>query len=218
MIGGYLSDARIESRVALADWKDRTTSGEARVIELAIGNGCKGNAIAFGGELNIKIHARFDVTLIDPSFGVVVHDFGGTPLLHMRSVHDGFRVGRVSGNIIVEMNIPRLDLYPGRYLLSVLISDRSVPKGPGFCSALFHNNYRPSRRAAWGPQTRSQLGEVFRSVTLEIECTVLNKLPSTERRFLPSALCQSLGSWVARRLAIASSMFTIAGGTGARSP
>ena len=122
MIGGYLSDARTESRVALADWKDRTTSGEARIIELAIGNSCKGNTITFGGELSIKIHARFDVTLVDPSFGVVIHDFGGTPLLNMRSIHDGLRLGRVSGNIIVEMNIPRLDLYPGRYLLSVFIS------------------------------------------------------------------------------------------------
>ena len=139
VIGGYLSDARIGSRVALADWKDRTTSGEARIIELAIGNSCKGNTITFGGELNIKIHARFDVTLVDPSFGVIVHDSGGTPLLLMRSIHDGFRLGRVSGNIIVEMNIPRLDLYPGRYLLSVFISDSASQRAMDFarlCSTI----------------------------------------------------------------------------------
>ena len=139
VIGGYLSDARIGSRIALADWKDRTTSGEARIIELEIGNGCKGNAITFGGELSVKIHARFDVTLVDPSFGVIVHDSGGTPLLLMRSIHDGLRLGGVSGNIIVEMNIPSLDLYPGRYLLSVFISDSAsqrVVDFPRLCSTI----------------------------------------------------------------------------------
>ena len=136
VIGGYLSDARNESKVALADWKDRTTSGEARIIELEVGN-C--NAIPFGGELSVKIHARFDVTLVDPSFGVIVHDFGGTPLLNMRSIHDGFRLGRAAGNIIVEMNIPRLDLYPGRYLLSVFVSDAASQRVVDFarlCSTI----------------------------------------------------------------------------------
>ena len=46
---------------------------------------------------------------------------GGTPLLLMRSIHDGLRLGSVSGNIIVEMKIAKLDLYPGRYFLSVFI-------------------------------------------------------------------------------------------------
>jgi lipopolysaccharide transport system ATP-binding protein len=139
VIAGYLSDARTESRVALTDWKDRTSSGEARIIELEIGNSSNGNTITFGGELKIKIHARFDATLVDPSFGVIVHDSAGMPLLNMRSIHDGFRVGGVSGNIIVEMKTPRLDLYPGRYLLSAFISDSASQRAvdfPRLCSTI----------------------------------------------------------------------------------
>jgi lipopolysaccharide transport system ATP-binding protein len=139
VIGSYLSDAGIGSRVDLANWKDRITSGEARITELEIGDASKGSAITFGGELRVKIHARFNVTVVDPSFGVVVHDSGGTPLLVMRSIHDGLCVGGVSGNIIVEMNVPSLNLYPGRYLLSVFISDSASQTAvdfPRLCSAI----------------------------------------------------------------------------------
>jgi lipopolysaccharide transport system ATP-binding protein len=123
VIGSYLSDARAGSRISLADWKDRTASGEARITELEIGDSCKDNTVPFGGELTIKIHARFDVMVVDPSFGVIIHDSGGTPLLLMRSTHDGLRLGRVFGNTIVEMKIAKLDLYPGRYFLSVYVAD-----------------------------------------------------------------------------------------------
>lgn len=123
IIAGYLSDASVESRIALADWNDRSGSGEARIVALEIGSGCKGNTITVGGELSLKIHARFDEPLVNPSFGLIVHDSDSTPLLDMRSIHDGLRLGRVFGNIIVEMNIPRLDLYPGRYLMTPYISD-----------------------------------------------------------------------------------------------
>ena len=139
VIGSYLSDAGMGSRVDLANWKDRITSGEARITELEIGDASKGSAITFGGELRVKIHARFNVTVVDPSFGVVVHDSGGTPLLLMRSVHDGLRLGGVSGDIIVEMNVPSLNLYPGRYLLSVFISDSASQTAmdfPRLCSAI----------------------------------------------------------------------------------
>ena len=97
------------------------------------------SAIAVGGELNIKIYARFDVALVDPSFGVIIHDSNGTPLLDLRSIHDGLRLGKVDGNIIIEMNIPKLDLYPGSYFLSPWISDSACVRDvdfPRLCSTL----------------------------------------------------------------------------------
>src|ERR1700722_6827350 len=45
---------------------------------------------------------------------------------------------------------------------------------------MFHNNGWPSCRTARRPQTRSQLGEVFRSFTLETECPKLIDLLSNE--------------------------------------
>ena len=45
VIGSYLSDARAGSRISLADWKDRTASGEARITELEIGDSSKDNTV-----------------------------------------------------------------------------------------------------------------------------------------------------------------------------
>ena len=138
-IARYLSDAGVGSRIVLSDWSDRATTGEARIVELEIGSSSTGNMVTVGGELSIKIYARFDVALVDPTFGVIIHDSVGTPLLDLRSNHDGLRPGKVSGSIVVEMKIPRLGLYPGRYLLSPWIWDSAGKRDvdfPRLCSTI----------------------------------------------------------------------------------
>ena len=47
----------------------------------------------------------------------------GVPLLDIGSIHDGLRVGKVCGDLIVEVRIPEIGLYPGQYFLSPLIMD-----------------------------------------------------------------------------------------------
>lgn len=124
VVNEYLSDAKGGHTITLDDWKDRSTTGEARItkVEISDGVGSTGS-VAFGGELVIRIHAIVSEPLVDPLFGVLVHDPIGEPLLDVRSQHDGLRLGRVSGPLIIEVRLPEVGLYPGRYFLSPWIAD-----------------------------------------------------------------------------------------------
>ena len=112
----YLRDAKEGRSVSLADWKDRSTTGEARITQVDIedSTGAPGS-VPVGGEMVIRIHATVKDPLVDPLFGVMVHDAMGDPLLDLRSNHDGLRLGRILGDLAVEVRVPNVGLYPGRY-------------------------------------------------------------------------------------------------------
>jgi lipopolysaccharide transport system ATP-binding protein len=141
VISHYLSDATNETRVSIRDWPDRQTTGEARLIEFTVGdeNGRPVKSIPVGGGITFTLYAEFYERLIDASFGVIIHDALGEPLLDIRSTHDGLRLGRVDGKIVVQGKVSRLGLYPGRYLLSPWIADAAITRNVDFvklCCAL----------------------------------------------------------------------------------
>jgi lipopolysaccharide transport system ATP-binding protein len=125
VIAHYLSGAQTGSRVSIADWRDRITSGEARLqeIELTDGRGEPAGTIPVGGTLCFTLKADFREPLLDPTFGLIVHNAMGDPLLDLRSIHGGLRLGRVHGRVCVRGSIENLGLYPGRYLLSPFVMD-----------------------------------------------------------------------------------------------
>jgi hypothetical protein len=124
VVGEYLSKANRAQSVALDGWNDRITTGEVRITKVEIGNDAAGvGSIAVGGELTVRIHAIVNEPLTDPAFGVLIHDSMGGPLLDLRSLHDGMRLGRVTGQLLVEVRVPEIGLYPGRYFLSPWIAD-----------------------------------------------------------------------------------------------
>jgi lipopolysaccharide transport system ATP-binding protein len=135
----YLSDARKEPKVALADWADRITTGEARITNFELGNGTVGNHIAFGEDFRFRIRAEFNRSIIDPTFGLIIHDAAGVPLVNINTLHQGLRLGRVEGNLVIEGMIPKISLYPGVYYLSPWIADSAVTRDVDFvrmCSDL----------------------------------------------------------------------------------
>ena len=139
VIGRLLSDARGGSRICIADWQDRINSGEARILELQMTDGCGNSAIKLGGELKIRISSQFDTVLKNPTFGVIIHDSTGTAILDIRSVHDGLSLGAASGHVTIEVAIPTLNLYPGRYLLSPWIMDSACKRDidfPRMCATM----------------------------------------------------------------------------------
>jgi lipopolysaccharide transport system ATP-binding protein len=123
VISQYLSDAVAGNRVELQGWADRTTTGEARITKLEFDDGCNGTVILFGGNLRIRIHARLTASLTNPVFGVVIHDAAGVPISEVQSINEGLYTGTMSDEVIVEVYLPNLILYPGRYLLSPWITD-----------------------------------------------------------------------------------------------
>jgi lipopolysaccharide transport system ATP-binding protein len=131
-ISHYLSDAVSGSRVDLQAWTDRITTGEARITQLEFDDGRNGTSIIFGGDLRIRIHARFNTPLTNPTFGVIIHDAAGIPVSNAQSIHDGLCAGTVSNPLVVEAYFRKLSLYPGRYLLSPWICDSAITRDIDF--------------------------------------------------------------------------------------
>jgi len=124
-IGRYLSDAVVGKKVSVADWDDRETTGDARIVEIELQPGDVGEiaVIKMGQPLRIKMEVEIPEPLSDPNFGMLVYDSSGTPLLDLRSLHQILLVGRVTGRIAVQLEVAQLGLYPGHYFLSPWISD-----------------------------------------------------------------------------------------------
>ena len=138
-IGHYLSDAVRARHVDLADWADRETTGEAKIVEMELQPGTEGGAtLTMGESFAVRFRAEIAEPLQDPVFGVVVHDALGNPLLDLRSAHQGLKVGRVDGTITVRVDVQGLGLYPGSYFLSPWITDSACKRNidfPRLCCA-----------------------------------------------------------------------------------
>lgn len=134
VIRHYLSDVSESSSVFIEEWHDRITTGEARLIhfEMTDEQGKPTTSTPIGGTINFIFNAEFFQPIIDPAFGVIIHNMTGDPILDLRSTHSGFWVGKVENSIIVQASVKNLGLYPGRYLLSPWISDAAVTRNVDF--------------------------------------------------------------------------------------
>jgi lipopolysaccharide transport system ATP-binding protein len=124
--GSYFSTAKnTGGRIALGDWADRITTKEARILSMEVsGDSDEDNSlVTFGGPLRITLEINFDTAVFDPSFGVLVHSASGEPILDIRSIHSGLRIGRTVGQLKVAVSLSDLRLYPGKYLLSPWVMD-----------------------------------------------------------------------------------------------
>jgi lipopolysaccharide transport system ATP-binding protein len=138
-IARYLSEAVRARRVSLADWQDRSTNGEGRILELELQPGQSDDSvIKMGDSLSVRIHAEFREPVVDPVFGLLIHDSSGTSLIDLRSVHDNLRLGRVVGPVSVQLEVHELGLYPGQYFVSPWITDAACKRDidfPKMCAA-----------------------------------------------------------------------------------
>jgi lipopolysaccharide transport system ATP-binding protein len=133
VIGQYFGEIRESSSVSLEDWQDRSGNGEARIVALAMtdSGGTPVTSIPFGGTLRIALSAWFSRPATDPTFGVIIQNAIGDPILDLRSIHSSLR-SRVNGKVTVEVVVDDLCLYPSQYWLSPWIAD-----GPCKCDIDF---------------------------------------------------------------------------------
>ena len=120
-----LSHAHEGGSVSVRDWPDRMTNGQARIVhfEIADSSGEVCSSVPVGGTVQFKIVAEFNDPVTNPCFGVIVNDQEGEPILDLRSVHDGLRLGRSDTVVTACASVASLGLYPGTYLLSPWITD-----------------------------------------------------------------------------------------------
>lgn len=124
----YLSASRQISSIDIKDWKDRTGSGEARIVRFTVMNdkGVPETVFPLGSSVCFKIEVEIDSPVNDPCFGVTIHGPSGEPVIDLRSFHDGFHLGRLESEVAVHGSLDRIGLYPGRYFLSAYVSDSTV--------------------------------------------------------------------------------------------
>ena len=121
----YLSDAQNKSCIALDEWTDRITSGEARIMQLLITdeNGSPTTDLSLGSGVRFEFDVKFHGAIRDPTLGMIVHNSLGDPILDMRSTHSAWRPGCLSGSVRLTVSLQELWLYPGRYFLSPYVTD-----------------------------------------------------------------------------------------------
>jgi hypothetical protein len=91
-----------------------------------------------GGSLTIRLRAEIKEPIVDPVFGVLVHDSLGTPLLDLRTIHSSVKLGRIQGPVNLQLRIDNVGLYPGHYFLSPWITDSACKRNvdfPRLCAA-----------------------------------------------------------------------------------
>ena len=125
VIDTYLSGSREETNVPVADWHDRQTNGQARIVHFEIldESGQPTDHVRFGGRLTFSIVAEFHDAIMDPCFGILFHSAAVEPMLDLRSAHAGLRIGRVKGRVVLDACVENINLYPGAYLLSPWITE-----------------------------------------------------------------------------------------------
>ncbi len=125
VVAEYLSESRPQSTHALETWPDRMGTGEARVLRLSISDqsGTPTTVFRLGDTICFHLETSFQTPVTNPNFGVVIHAASGEALLDPESIHDGLRLERVEGKIVVKGTVPNVGLYPGRYFLTPWITD-----------------------------------------------------------------------------------------------
>lgn len=120
IVSDYLSDSRQGTSLDISDWQDRAGSGQARLTRLVVlnENGKEQGAFPLGSKVCFEMEAEFYQPVVNPCFGVLIHDSSGQPFIDIRSIHDGLRTGTTKGPVRIQAFIEDLGLYPGRYFLS----------------------------------------------------------------------------------------------------
>jgi lipopolysaccharide transport system ATP-binding protein len=161
VIQSYLSVEAGARRVDLDSWVDRDTTGEARIIAIEFTRDASGMAIPFGEELRIRIYFRMATQISNPVFGLVIHDSSGVPISDLCSRDDGLVCGTISGAGWVELSLPSVTLYPGRYLVSPWICDSALNRAldlPKLCSSF---EVLPGKSQHGDLKMRARWGKVF---------------------------------------------------------
>jgi lipopolysaccharide transport system ATP-binding protein len=138
---------------------DREGSGRGRVVrfELLDARGCPTATASFREPLRFRLTCVFEQE-VEATFGVLIHSLMQEPLVDLRSTNGGLDPRRLRGRVVVEAEVPALNLYPGDYLLSPWIADRMVREDIDFlhfCSKLTilpaaADGPMPSLDPAWG--------------------------------------------------------------------
>jgi len=128
-----------------ARWGSREV--EIREVKFLDAQGHPRTEFCSGEPFRIWIRYVARIPVRNPAFGIAVHRWDGLLIAGPNTRAQGFRMGTVDGEGVVEMATDALPLLPGEYLCSVSVYDHQL------LGALdHHDRCYPLRVISWGPR------------------------------------------------------------------
>lgn len=104
----------------------RTGSGKVKFTSLQFLDSGKNSreVIRCGDSLLIRLHYKANEAVLNPYFGVKIHTDLGTLISDINTWHSKFEIpSLLAGSGSIEMNLDSLNLVPGRYYISLWLTD-----------------------------------------------------------------------------------------------
>jgi lipopolysaccharide transport system ATP-binding protein len=143
MVGAYLNSQQ-QIHDAVVETKDitcRTGTGNGRIVQVSFLDTLGRRTTTFGIGKSISVWMRLGLPegLGGIVAGVEIKHSDGTPLVNLRSDSQGitFRTRFQQSELTIELDIPGLPLYPGRYLVEPWIADRQGRRIDHLCGLLW---------------------------------------------------------------------------------
>jgi lipopolysaccharide transport system ATP-binding protein len=129
IISSYMTSANNTGKVSLRDWKERITDKSGMIVSFEVCNerGAHVTSIFMGDKLRFLLTIEFYRPVVQMQFGIFVHSVAGDGILELRSSHDGLYFDSSGTCVTVEAVVNKVDLYPGEYMLSPWVWDKSSP-------------------------------------------------------------------------------------------
>lgn len=172
ILGRYMATSADRAEIDLRSYASREGTGEARIesVTLLGPDGVPTNRTYHGGPLHIRILVSFARPFAHPQFGARLHSTEGEALVDLQGRHSGLMLERAEGLCEVDVRVDAFHLYPGRYVLSLWVYDRSLRRlldHTKFCATLVVDPGDPTGR---GVPLCSGQGMVFVPSRWEARC------------------------------------------------
>jgi lipopolysaccharide transport system ATP-binding protein len=123
-ISRYRNQLEAQSAGSLAEWRNRSGNGQARITDFRIGTiGTSDGVVRLDLPITFEFTADFYEPVPNPSFGVLVHDSLGEILLDLRSSSKILKSGTQAGTRRITATVPTIGLVPGHYLVSLWVNN-----------------------------------------------------------------------------------------------
>jgi len=146
-----------ERRVARSAEGRRVGSGAAAIERVRVldREGRPAGRVRSGDAVTIEIVARAAEALTDFVFGIEIATVSGATVLGTNTLLEGYRAERFTGDALVALEIPALDLAPGIYSLDAAVHSRSGAPYDYFRDALrFEVTAERPGAGVWSPARR----------------------------------------------------------------
>ncbi|NKY39068.1 ABC transporter ATP-binding protein [Cellulomonas septica] len=122
----YERSTRSAAGLALVDGLEHTGSGEIRITRAEVSRPSGDERLVVGEPARVRLHWTAQTPVEAPVIGIAVEARDGTYLAATNTRDAGAPLGRVSGEGVLECELPSVLLHPGEYIVTAAVTDAST--------------------------------------------------------------------------------------------